>query len=359
MKRPRTRAAIWLLLATTALALTACGGPGKKAAENGSAAVAAPTTVLAPNTTTVYSESPGNVVAAHIARIASRLSGYVRSLDVDVGDHVDAGQLLLTIDNRAVEAQVAQARAALSRARAAYADADFNYTRYSNLYKEQAVSRQQYESVKRNYTASQASVSAARAGLAQAESQRAYAQVRAPFAGVITARSVEQGDLATPGKPLLELQAPGSLEVHSQITNNAYAALTVGDKIQVRSGGAVLTATVIQLSPAADPATETHLLKASLPSGSKLEPGEFVRVLVAVSKRKALFVPASAIVKRVGIPAVFVVDKSDRAHLRMVRLGEKHNGRVEILSGLTAGERIVTQPGGAVANGTLIRPDQS
>jgi RND family efflux transporter MFP subunit len=354
MNRPyRLFAGLSVLL--PALLLGACGAPHKSGAAGGTA-VNAPTTVLAPAQASAYSESPGTVVATHRARIASRLSGYVHALDVDVGDRVTAGQLLLTIDNRDVEAQVAQAQAALSRARAAYADAAFNYRRYSNLYRQQAVSRQQYESVKRNYVTAQAGVSAARAGLAQAQAQRAYAEVRAPFAGVVTARPIEAGDLATPGKVLLVIQAPGHLEVHSQITNNAYAALAPGDQVEVTRGEMRLTATVQQLSPAADPATETHLLKAALPGGSGLGPGDFVRVRVPVGTYRALFVPNTAVVTRAGIPEVFVVDDSDHAHLRMVRLGTYRDGRTEILAGLTPGERIVTRPGNAVANGDLIRP---
>ena len=358
MKRPHLPAVAWPVVALV-LVLAGCGNADKKSGTIQVAAVAAPIMTVSTSETLVYAESPGNILATRAAHIASRLSGYVHSLNVDVGDHVKAGQLLLTIDNRDVEAQVAQANAALSQAKAAFADADFNYKRYSNLYKEQAVSRQQFESVKRNYATARASVSAAQAGLSQAESQRAYAEVRAPFDGVVTSRDVEQGDLATPGKPLLDVQAPGNLEVTSQITNDAYDALSVGDKVTVEARGSTLQANVIQLSPAADPATETHLLKATLPSGSKLGPGDFVRVLVAVGKRHALIVPASAVVERAGIPAVFVVDDSNHAHLRMVRVGEHRKTGVEILSGLSAGERLVTLPGDTVANGTLIRPEAS
>lgn len=357
MKRPSMHMAVWPLVVAMAVALAACSASHQEHGAPTGAGVAAATTVVAPATATVYSTTPGNVVAVQSVRIASRLAGYVRVLAVDVGDHVKAGALLLTIDNRSVEARIAQARAALIRARAAYADADFNYIRYSNLYREQAVSRQQYEAIRRNYTAARASVSAARAGVAQAESQRAYAEVRAPFAGVVTARYVQQGDLAMPGAPLLALLAPGNLEVHAQITNHAYAALKLGDKVEVRGNGVTLEASVTHLSPAADPATETHLLKAALPAGTKFGPGDYVRVLVPVGQRKALFVPATAVVERTGIPEVFVVNSAHRVHLRMVRVGEHLDGKVAILAGLVSGERIVTRPGDALANGSLIRPE--
>lgn len=353
---PKSRAG---LLALAALALVGASGPSySEGADAPASEVTVRTTVLKPTPTTIYAESPGTVVASQAARIASRVSGYVHELDVDVGDAVKAGQRLLTIDNRDVEAQIAQARAALSRARAAYADALSNYRRYSNLYKGQAVSRQQYEAVKRDYETAKAGVKAAEAGLAKAQAQRAYTEVRAPFAGVVTARSVETGDLATPGETLLELQARGKLEVHTQVTNSAYSVLSTGARIGVIAGDKHLEARVFQLSPAADPTTETHLLKAVLPPGSGLGVGDYVRVLVPVGTRKALLVPDSAVVMRAGIPAVFIVDDSGHAHLRMVRLGEHHDGRVEILSGLTAGDRIVIAPGDAVENGTPIAAGQ-
>jgi len=349
----------WLPTVAGVLALAACGGPGGGAGTGPGPAVAAPVTTIAPASTTVYSESPGTVVATRSARIASRLSGYVHSLQVDVGDQVHAGELMLTVDNRDIEAQVAQARAALDRARAAFADAKFNYTRYSNLYQQKAVSRQEYESVKRSYETSKSGVAAAAAGLKRAEAQRAYAEVRAPFDGVVTARYVQAGDLATPGKPLVEVQAPGTLEVHSQVGNDAYAALRTGGTVNVATGNDHLDAKVLQLGPAADPATETHLLKAALPPGSGLGAGDFVRVLVPTGSEKTLLVPDTAVVTRAGLTAVFVLDESDHAHLRMVRLGEHRGDRVEVLSGLAAGARIVTRPGDDVANGVLVKPARS
>lgn len=342
MNRLRTCSFVAASVLAATLFLGACGASHNGTSATAAAPVTVPIIVLAPAPATEYETSPGTVAAIQSARIASRPSGYVHALKVDVGDAVKAGQLLLTIDNRDVEAQVAKARAA-------YDDAAFNYQRYTNLYRQQAVSRQEYEAIKRDYAT-------AKAGLAQAEAQRAYAEVRAPFAGVVTARYVEAGDLATPGKALLELQAPDNLQVRTQISNKAYAALAPGDKVRVTNGTGEAEATVLQLSPAADPATQTHLLKAGLPAGAGFGAGDYVSVLVAVGTHPALFVPVTAVVVRADIPAVFVVDASNHAHLRMIRTGTRRGGRVEILSGLSAGERIVAAPGGAVVNGTPIAP---
>ncbi len=358
MKSSRRSASASILMCAAMVLLSACGNSQSEAGPASLPEVRVPTIVVSPVSTPVFEESPGTVVPAQTARIASRYTGYVHALDVDVGDTVKAGQRLLTIDNRDVEAQIAEARAALNRAQAAYADARFNFQRYSNLYREQAVSRQQYEAVKRNDATASAGVRAARAGLAKAEAQRAYTEVEAPFSGVITARYVEAGDLATPGEVLLQLQTRGKLEVHTQVTNKAYAMLSPGDAIRIVAGPVRTQARVYQLSPAADPTTETHLLKAILDPGSSLGAGDFVRVLVPVGTRGTLMVPDSAVVMRAGIPAVFIVDASDHAHLRMVRLGERRNGRVEILSGLTAKQRIIVAPGDSVENGTPIAAEQ-
>lgn len=347
-----------LLSIPTVLLLGACGASQTAPSAAAPAGPVLATAVLAPAQATVYEDSPGTVAASDNARIASRLSGYVQLLHADVGDPVKAGQLLLTVDNRGVKAQVAQAHAVLSQARASLADAAFNYDRYSSLYSEGAVTRQQYEGVKRNYAVAQAGVKAADAQLAQANAQRAYAEVRAPFAGVVTARYVQQGDLATPGKPLMQIQSPGHLEVHAQISDRASAALEPGDTIGIEDADMYATARVLHLSPAADPSTGTHLLKAALPAGTKLAAGDFVRVRIPIGKRQALFVPDTALVERAGISAVFIVDDTDHVHLRMVRIGEQQHGRSEILSGLTAGERVVIRPPGALENGAHIQPEK-
>lgn len=346
-----------LLTAPAILLLGACGASHGPAPGNTPAGPGVAVSVLAPAPATVYEDAPGTVVATDTAHIASRVSGYVESVHADVGDTVGAGQLLLSVDNRDAEAGVAQARALLSQARAALADAKFNYERYARLYKQEAVTRQQYESMKRDYAVARSGVDAARSRLDQATAQRAYVDVRAPFAGVVTARYVQAGDLATPGKPLIEIQSPGHLEVHAQVSNSAYAALEVGGAVEVSSDGTQASARVLRLGPAADPATETHLLKASLPAGTRLGAGDFVRVRVAVGTRKALFVPDTALVERAGIPAVFVLDSANAVHLRMVRVGERRRGRSEILSGLSAGERFVIRPTDTLANGSRIHPE--
>lgn len=307
---------------------------------------------------TRYVRSPGTVIAAQSALIASRLTGYIDHMDVDIGDRVKKGQVLLTIDSRDVEAKVRQAHANIAAARATLQDASGNYRRYKVLVRQGAVSHQTYQRAKRDYMTAQAQLRAAEAGLKVALAERTYAQVRSPVNGVVTARDVDAGDLATPGKPLLTVQQSGAEQILTDVTARAYQALAVGREVRIRAQQRSLAAKVIHLGPAAAAQTETHPVKLALPASAGLSVGTFVRVLVPVGQRPALLVPASAVTRRLGIPAVFIVGTDGRAHLRLVRLGERRGTRVEITAGLHAGERVIVAPTARIDNGTPVQAEQ-
>lgn len=355
MNRVLRSGALWSLALAGMLSLAGCGGhTAHEAGQAEQAPVRAHATILRPTSVPVEVESPGTVTSARTVQVASRLTGYVDRLDVDLGDRVHQGQLLLTIDDRDVEARVQQARAGVAAAEATLADARFNYQRYRDLYHQGAASRQEFERIKRNYDTATAQLKAARAGLQAAEAQRAYARVRAPVSGVVTRRNVDAGDLAVPGKALVTLQQPGNLQVRTEVTRAAFRALKPGSRVWVVADGASIRARVIHLGPAATPATQTYPVKLALPADAELASGSFVRVLVAVGHRQALLVPRTAVLHRAGIPAVVTVGKDGRAHLRLVRLGETRHGRVEITAGLTAGTRFLAAPTQEIENGTPI-----
>lgn len=344
------------LLALVAVTLLAGCGSGHSP---GAGAVAeqpvhARTVIVQPSTQPVQAESPGTVIAASSAEIASRLTGYIDHVAVDLGDRVKRGQVLLTIDDQGVEAKVGQARANIASAKATLDDARSNYQRYRVLFHQNAVSRQTYERVKRNYETAQAQLKAAEANLKVAQDARPYAQVRAPMSGVITARKVDPGDLAAPGKPLLLLQESGGEQVETNVPPRTYRALALNDQVEVVGGGKRVTARVIHLGPAASPSTETHPVKLALPPNSGLSTGTFVRVLVTVGHRRALIIPRSAVIHRLGIPAVFIVGPKGRAHLRLVRLGQRYGKNVEVTAGLSAGKRLIVSPGSDIVNGTPV-----
>lgn len=344
----------WSALSAAVL-LAGCGGGKTEAvrAQTGQP-VQARTVVLRASSVNTYIESPGHVSASHSAQIASRLTGYINRVNVDIGDHVKQGEVLLTIDSRDVDAKVRQAHADIASARATLDDASANYKRYHQLYRQGAVSRQEYQRRQRDYKTAQAQLKAAQARLNVALAERAYAQVRAPMTGVVTARDVDPGDLAAPGKPLLSLQGTGDMQVRTDVVAKAHQALVPNKPVPIVAGSRRLTARVIHVGPAASPSTQTYPVKLALPAKAGLSPGTLVRVLVPVGKRQALLAPRNAIVDRLGIRAVFIVGSDGRAHLRLVRLGPAHGDRVEITAGLSAGARVVVSPGPGIVNDTPI-----
>ncbi len=302
-----------------------------------------------------YETVPGTVMASQQIQLGSRLSGYLRGLQVHVGEAVHAGQLLFQVDPADVDSQVAQAQASLAQAEANFADAQSNYDRFQKLYAAQAIPQKQWDQVRSQYQMAKAQVAAARAGTGSAAAQLRYARVSAPFAGVITEKFLQNGDLVAPGHPVLSLANPHVLEVDCSVGSAAFATLHVGQSLTILEDGKSLTATVRDLVPVADPVTHSHLVKLSLPADSGVQAGAFVQVQIPhVGKTSTLQIPRAALLNRAGIPGVFVVTGKNIAEYRMVRPGQSANGAVEILAGLTAGERIVVSNTEAVNNGDQI-----
>jgi RND family efflux transporter MFP subunit len=330
------------LLPTLTLALLGCGGHQEPAAdERRAATVPARTERITASTQTAVHASPAVVVAAERVEVASRLMGYIRDIAVSEGQAVSRGQRLFSVDPLDVEGQVAQARLAVTQAEAAHADAKADHERFANLFKEEAVSRQQHDKAKLQYDLAAARLEQARAALTTAGGQLRYASVTAPMAGVITKKLAHAGDLAAPGRPVLVLENPARLQVETQVPEAVLRNLKPGITVPVEVDGAAapVDGRVAQISPAADPTSHTFLVKLDIHAAG-LRSGTFARVLFPSGQRELLLVPRAAVVNRAGIEGVFVVDDQGSAHFRMVRSGGVHDGRVEIQSGLRPGEQI-------------------
>ena len=290
---------------------------------------------------------PGAVVPDEQAQIASRLMGFVHNLKVKEGDHVKKGQLLFTIDPTDVKSQISQAEAAYRQARAALDDARADYERFKKLYEEESVSKQQFDKIRLQYQVAQQNLAAAKAAFDQARAQLKYANVKAPFDGVVVKKLAANGDLAAPGKPLLVLENLETMSVKTEVASDLYARLHAGDEATMWIEGIdhPVKGEIYALVSAADPRTRTHTVKISLPRALKnVNSGTFARVSFKVGERQTMMIPADAIVVRAGITGVFVVDADNRVHFRMIRPGKRMGDRVEVLAGLDLGERIVISP---------------
>ena len=349
------RTALVAALAFSTASLTACSKSPPDALQVQSK-VAAPVMQMGSQSMAAFARVPGTVTAHQQVQLSSRLSGYIRAMSVRDGQAVKAGQLLFEVDPTDVLGQVQQAQAGLAEAESALTDARSNYDRFKALYAQQAIPEKQWDQVKSAYAMAQARAAAARGGISTARSQLRYARVTAPFSGIITRKFMQNGDLASPGQPILGLANTSRLEVQCSVSGALYRSLQIGQKVAVISDGKSVSATVLDMVGAADAMTHGHMVKLSLPAASALQAGDYVSVEVPVTQRRALMVPAAALLDRAGIPGVFVVDAQGIAHYRMVRPGQRTPEGVEILSGLSAGETVVAGNLTAVNNGDHIAP---
>ena len=355
-----------LLLATlgfSAFGLSGCGGHGEATAPQ---APALPNTPIAATLTTVHTQNlpiqarfPGSVITSDQVSVSSRVMGYVRSVDVHEGQTVKAGETLLTIDATDVTGAISQARAELSKASAGLADAKSNYERYQSLYQENAVPKQMFDQMQTAYKVAQGNFAAAQAAVKQAEAQLSYVKLTAPFAGTVTNRMVDPGQMANPGSPLLTLQGGGQKQVEVQVNSQAFSTLKLGEPLAVSytdfSGNRHhFDGAIERMVDATDPVTHTHTVKIGVPPTVDVRSGNYVVVSVTVSEHPGIVVPQAAVFDRGGVRGVFVLGKDNRAWFRMVRLGSTMGDQIEVLAGLEDGETLVYQTPDRLENGMLI-----
>ncbi len=280
----------------------------------------------------------GTVRSRLQATVEAKVSGRVLEYTAAPGSLVKAGDLLALLDVQEIQAKVDQARAMLEQARR-------DYERQRQLMTSNATTRQDFENA-------EARVKVAQAGMSEAETMKSYARVTAPFDGVITRKLADVGDLAMPGKPLLEIEAPTALRFEADLPEAILDRVKLGEKMQVHLAKTI-EATVSEISPVADPVSRTFKVKLDLPQTDGLRTGQFGRVSVPVAETRLLLVPKNAVVKRGQMELVFVATDG-KAALRLVKIGKVFEGHVEILSGLEEGEQVIVGDTAKLTDGQLV-----
>lgn len=322
--------------------------------------IGANTATVELGTVPMLSVVPGSIVSDQKAQISSRLIGYIKDLNVKVGQKVTRGELLFSIDSSDIKSQISQANSGYQQALAALEDAKLDFDRFTKLFKEDSVSKQQYDKVRLQYSVSQENLAAAKSGLDQAKSQLSYANVRAPFTGVIVEKLADAGGLASPGQPIVVIENLQSISVQTEVSGELFAVLRPGDEASVLIDGQpeALPGVIYTLVSSANPRTRTHTVKLSLPAINNVNSGTFARVSFNRGDRQTIMVPSTAIIERAGISGVFVV-KDGQAFFSMVRPGMSINGSTEIQAGLNLGETIVIDNNQSLLNGDLVEPVKS
>jgi len=298
----------------------------------------------------------GVVEAVRQTVVSAQVPGAVVAIEVKVGDVVKAGQVLARIDARAAEQNVAASDAQVLSARATLEVATKEFERQKQLFEKNYTSQAALERAEAQFKATQAQVSAQLAQAGAARAQSGFFVVKAPYGGVVAEVPIMLGDMAMPGRALLTLYDPAAMRVSASVPQTDIAKIASGKPTKIQFPGLpadrqwVVPAQVTVL-PTADPATHTAQIRFDLPATFiGLTPGTFARVWLPMqgTATPRLYVPAKAVVRRAEMTGVYVIDPNGRPVLRQVRLGRVVDDNVEILSGVTAGERVALDPQAAV-----------
>ncbi|MDR0477482.1 MAG: efflux RND transporter periplasmic adaptor subunit [Desulfobulbaceae bacterium] len=345
------------LLAAVAVSLVACDRNDKASApEPALPAAKVRLAVAAPVSDKSWLvELPGTVRAVDSAQLAPKIMGTVASIPVTLGQEVKRGDLLVKLSAAEIDAKLSQAETGLRQA-------ERDWQRERALLVKGASTADTVRNLEDRRRIAQAQVDEARAMLG-------YTTITAPFNGVVTQKMASAGDLATPGHPLLTLENPARLRVVTDVPESL-ARIAVGSEVMVKIGeaggitggvgGGEFPGRLAEVTPASDLATRTFTAKIDLPRGADnaAHPGQFAKVAWPGGKigwpgaiNENLIVPRSAVTLFGQMERVFVADNNGRASLRIVKTGAHRDGMVEILAGLSAGEKVVTEGADALRDG--------
>ncbi len=382
------------------LALAACGKESAQPAKAPERRTVRDVTVGTVTTGEVdeRAEVMGTVKSRTSTTLSSKIVGKILALHAREGSEVQAGQILVELDDSDIAAQVRRAEARVREAESAIPEVDraiaasdaarvaaeaqrdlaaSTLTRYQQLLQRKSVAPQEYDQVVARQKAAvaeveravaegqalqakrqqaQARIETARAELASTQVMQAYAKIAAPISGVVTVKHADVGSLAAPGTPLLTLEDSRRYWLEVAIPDSQAARIRLGQPlaIQIEAAGISISVPVAEIIPAADPATRTTQVRLDLPASPRLRSGLFGRAWVPIGRRRAIRVAQEAILERGQLQGVYVVGQDNIARFRLVRTGATGLGAVEILSGLTGGELVVVAGAERVSDGARI-----
>ena len=305
----------------------------------------------------VLLRAPGSVVADRRIEVASRVVGFIETLDLREGQHVARGDVLVRIDPADIEQTIRLARAEAASAQEALSDARLDAERNARLVASGTASREGLRKAEVHVRICAAGLEQARAALAQAEAQRDYATIRSPADAVVVAVTRRAGEMATTGTPLLTIESQEALIFRTFVAQSRLPILQRATAVPVRIdalGGRIVDARLRAVVPSGDQATRSRQIDLLLPADPALSPGLFGQAEFLLGHREVIMIPQRAVVRQAGLEGVFVPGNGV-ARFRWLRLGETFGEEVEVVSGLEEREHVVLDADRPLRDGMPIR----
>jgi RND family efflux transporter MFP subunit len=378
------------VLVAGSLLLAACGRTEMAAPETAAAPAAAVRVTAAGAAETEWPETfvaPGTLRARTTTTLASRAMGYIREVRLREGDRVEAGAVAVTLEASELYVARQQALLALEDARAAIPEAESGIAsataqlelaettlgRIQDLLNKHSVSQQEFDEAASRVKVARSAhdmaaarrqqidqkIRLAEQAIAAADVQIGYLEVKAPFAGRVVARKAEPGMLASPGSPLLVIEQEGVYRLEAAVPEAHLRSARLGQSVRVEIDAlsTPLTGRIEEIVPEIDPETRSFTVKVSLPARPELRSGLFGRAVFATATRRVLTIPREAVREQGQLRTVLTIENGT-ARSRMIRTGMEREGHVEVLSGLAAGERVVSPLPAGLADGQRVEAAQ-
>lgn len=342
------------------LFMASCGGEDKKATVDNTPAINVQVSQVAEANNSPFLAVSGKIQSVNSADLSTRMMGYVTKVHVNVGDKVTKGQLLVAINNTDLQAKRAQVDAGITEATAAFNNAQKDYKRFENLFASNSASQKELDDITANFEMAKARLEAAKQMKNEVNAQFAYSNITAPFAGVVTSKTVREGDMANPGQPLISVESPGNFEVMAMVPETEISQIKNGVEVTVlvKSINQTLKGKVAEVSTSAKNTGGQYLVKIALDkTEANVLSGMFVTVQFPVEKKSTIqmvLIPTDAIITNGQLSGVYTVSQSNTALLRWLRLGRTYGDQVEVLSGLSADEGYIVSAEGKLFNGAKI-----
>lgn len=317
-----------------------------------------------------YYETSGTVKAKNIAVVSSRMMGEVTAIYAKEGDQVKKGQILLVVDDRDITEKIKAAEAGYKEALKGLEIAKQNrmlvnttYQRYKRLHDEKALSQQELDQIETQkkvadleYERAVEMVNRAKAALSEAKVYQGYTRVTAPFSGIVTEKKIEKGNMAVPGSPLFTIEDPSLYRIEVNVDERFLGMINKGMPVvlSIDSLGINTKAVVSEIVPLIDPMSRTFLAKIDV-KAQQLKSGIFARVKIPIGKRETILVHRKAIVEIGQLTGVYTVNQEGIVSFRPIKTGKTFEDKIEVLSGLKPGERIVSEGIEKVIDGGIIR----
>lgn len=291
----------------------------------------------------------GTVRGSRRVQMSARMMGEVTQLSVEEGDRIEEGEVLVRIKDQNIQAQKRQAEAKLAQARASLQNAETNFQRIKALHESGSATQKKLDDTRTKYKSAQSKVNALKSQLSEVQDILNYATLTAPFDGFVAGKRISKGEIASPGRPLLVVEDFGRMEVTASVPESQINLFTLRDTVQVSipaAGYEQLPGVVSQINPSGKSASRQFEVKVAVPMPEderRIKSGMFAMLHLMKSGAPSITVPQNAVIERGQLTGLYAVSPDKEAVLRWVRTGRTHNNRVEILSGLAAGDQYIAQ----------------